>query len=755
MTAGGAKRPYNIKFANKVNLFGFGEAKKWVLLADYYDSTLMRNRMALQLGKNLGLDSTMDTQRVEVYVDGEYRGLYLLTEKIEADDNRVNIKTKNGDFLVELDHPSRTEDGNIYLLTDSGKYFRLREPEPETDEEIETAKSKVKSKLNEFENVLASGNWDEISEKIDLTSFVKYGVLNEYFKTHDFPGLSVYFYYHNGKFYGGPTWDHDLSSGLGASVDPKGLYALNAHYYKYLMDISEFQSALFKELLDIKKESFFENLYKEGGFIDTERTEYSAAIEGNNDYWGKSDEAYNNDITALKTWLKNRDEWLQDYFFKGVHIVKEDDNKFYSYVNGERQTEAGFVELDGNYYYAQKGGEIKTDSSFIIDGNNYSADVTGKILFKSITDIALSNTEQSFTAGRSASFKLSLSINGDYGDGVSRAVNSSRCSLSWSVGEFASAGITFENGTFTISPQTAAGSYKIPVSLEAAANFDETINGTAQAVVSITINVVNVPSSAPTIINNEVKSEDTEQNNNSEPQSQEQAQEQKQTQNYSEIQDNTNETPTGGGQFNDVQPYFESISAPIEASTLNTTSEEGVKRIIDALKKISVLKNILEDASIEIVDILNDSSCEVGALAEPSDVDESYVPSSQKIAVTFNRIKITEPKIYVFKGRSELPAGSRLYLILAKSSFLAEASVSGAVFFDEYGEEITATTEDNQVFNVAAYIEAGEYVPVVASDAPATKRNENTSASSGGGCNAINHAGFLIILFLVLKISRK
>ena len=86
-----------------------GKAKKWTLLANYYDPTLIRSKFCLDLAEKLGLEATPGHHRVEVWIDGSYSGMYLLIEKIEADDNKVNIKTKNGDFLIEMDTSLRKE----------------------------------------------------------------------------------------------------------------------------------------------------------------------------------------------------------------------------------------------------------------------------------------------------------------------------------------------------------------------------------------------------------------------------------------------------------------------------------------------------------------------------------------------------------------------------------------------------------------------------------------------------------------------
>lgn len=92
---GDYKRPYQIKLASKADLLDTGdpdEANKcWVLLANFFDGTMLRNRISLNLALELGLSETSHCQPVDLYYDGEYRGLYLLAEKVEVGDGRVEI----------------------------------------------------------------------------------------------------------------------------------------------------------------------------------------------------------------------------------------------------------------------------------------------------------------------------------------------------------------------------------------------------------------------------------------------------------------------------------------------------------------------------------------------------------------------------------------------------------------------------------------------------------------------------------------
>ena len=97
------KKPYTIKFATKQNLLGMGKAKKYCLIANAYDPTLMRNYIALKLAKELGLEYTSECEFVDLYLDGEYWGNYLLVEPVEEGSNRVDIDVTKGEFMIEYE----------------------------------------------------------------------------------------------------------------------------------------------------------------------------------------------------------------------------------------------------------------------------------------------------------------------------------------------------------------------------------------------------------------------------------------------------------------------------------------------------------------------------------------------------------------------------------------------------------------------------------------------------------------------------
>lgn len=106
-TAGAPKKPYALKFDEKQSVLGLNDGKtfrSWVLLADYYDETMLRNQTAFRLGDLLLEDKwfSADSAHVEVYINGEYQGVYTLCEKTQIKTNRINIEEKEETDLTTL-----------------------------------------------------------------------------------------------------------------------------------------------------------------------------------------------------------------------------------------------------------------------------------------------------------------------------------------------------------------------------------------------------------------------------------------------------------------------------------------------------------------------------------------------------------------------------------------------------------------------------------------------------------------------------
>ena len=94
------KKTFNISFSKAKNVFGMGKAKKWSLLANAFDKSLIRNRLAMEFATSLGLKYTSKSTYVDLYINDVYYGNYLLIESVEVGENRVDIKSDGSNDVL-------------------------------------------------------------------------------------------------------------------------------------------------------------------------------------------------------------------------------------------------------------------------------------------------------------------------------------------------------------------------------------------------------------------------------------------------------------------------------------------------------------------------------------------------------------------------------------------------------------------------------------------------------------------------------
>ncbi len=319
------QKPYNIKFYDKTDMFGMGAAKKWVLITLFYDKTLLRNYLTLNLAKTVSSGPEMDCRFVEVFFNGEYNGLYLLTEKVEDDDERVDIKKKNGDVIFEIEQEYRHDyqcENCISLR--SGVHLTFKDPEPQdlSVNEMKKLRSSMQSFMNYADQAIRSDDYEKYSEYIDVDSFVNWYIVNEFVKNFDSQFVtSCYCYVKNGKLYMGPCWDYDTCYGnqdVATCMDPKGYHVRNAPWFNYLMRNDEFFSLVCGRWQELVEDGVFDKMLEN---ID-EQTEYLSSASANQfDRWRdslkstdlrgkKSLFTYNDELDYLKNWIAGRVNWL-------------------------------------------------------------------------------------------------------------------------------------------------------------------------------------------------------------------------------------------------------------------------------------------------------------------------------------------------------------------------------------------------------------------------------------------------------------
>lgn len=229
------KKAYRIKLEKKENLLNIGEgkAKSWVLLANHCDHSLQRVGLAFRMAGMLdGFDYVPGYQWVEVYLNGTYRGVYLLTEQTQVENSRVDIDDTDfetnvkADFLIE-----KTAWDFDYGFTVKGERYGIKSDlsakESVRNQQIEWIDKTVTAAYD----AMVTGNKATIEALMDLDSLIDDYLLQEITKNFDVGFDSFYLYYTDGKLRFGPPWDFDLSlgnanlgfentSGLTAAVHP-------------------------------------------------------------------------------------------------------------------------------------------------------------------------------------------------------------------------------------------------------------------------------------------------------------------------------------------------------------------------------------------------------------------------------------------------------------------------------------------------------------------------------------------------------
>lgn len=202
------KKPYQIKFDKKVDLFGLGKAKKWVLLANAADATNLRTATAFYLEEMLEMKPAFKGKFVELYADNRYVGLYYLTHAVEIGKTSVDLRDPMG-VLVELDNVYW--EGENYRISRNGDKIVLKDTKE--DGLADFVMDQFLSDYNDFEVAIKEKNYQRIEELVDVESFAKYYLLSEFTVNPDAYWTS-FFMYKDGsedKIHAGPGWDFDLA----------------------------------------------------------------------------------------------------------------------------------------------------------------------------------------------------------------------------------------------------------------------------------------------------------------------------------------------------------------------------------------------------------------------------------------------------------------------------------------------------------------------------------------------------------------
>ncbi len=273
------KKGYTIKLTQKTDLLGMGKAKKWVLTSNARDHSLIRNQICFGLAAYVGLPYTPECRPAELYLNHSYNGAYILQEKVEIGENRVDIRdlekateTVNEKPLSDypaagskryakgkykyIDIPENPEDitggylmeyecsderygsGPSVYTTTRGKLIVVQEPEYASKAQMDY----VSAFMQGFENAIFAADGVDpdtgkrYDEFIDFESLVLKYMLEEISKNLDGNKSSQFFYKpadnESKVAFAGPAWDYDSTFGdYGRAKDSKGLVVPTGFYH--------------------------------------------------------------------------------------------------------------------------------------------------------------------------------------------------------------------------------------------------------------------------------------------------------------------------------------------------------------------------------------------------------------------------------------------------------------------------------------------------------------------------------------------
>lgn len=419
------KKPFNIKLDEKTDIFGMGKSKKFSLLANYIDNSLVKNKLVCDLADTIGINFSSKSQIVDLFINGNYFGNYTLIERVEVAENRVEINNleeqneelnenippedaplggvrgndahKNpgtikysvlennpdditGGYLLEYELPERYSEESSGFVSDYGQTIIVKSPEFASKEQVEY----ISKYYQEFEDAVLSDDGKNnlgkhYSEYIDVDSIAKMYVLQEFVKNLD-GGITSFFMYKDigGKLVAAPVWDFD--SALGREymrydhnlANPEGLWVTDLNIYGLEDQGKHTIIALLCKHSDFRKaaaeqwETYFEpNIDTILNTIDSLTSEIHDSAVADKTRWNiENTPTTKNDIV---NWAGRPAADTADWYAESVDSLK-------NYISVRREFVDALFDTDNSYVqYCSNGGNGEMiDFGYYADGDTIS-----------------------------------------------------------------------------------------------------------------------------------------------------------------------------------------------------------------------------------------------------------------------------------------------------------------------------------------------------------------------------------------------
>ena len=399
---------------NNVSLLGFPSENDWVLNSLAYDPSMIRDYLSYQLASNMG-NYAPRVKYIEVIVNDDYKGVYILTEKIKRDSNRVNLKKikdsdnslpeVTGGYIIKADKTTGGDEVAWTMPNSSGWYTDFLHHYPKTENISSQQTDYIKNVFTDLEtnseNTSIANGYPSI---IDVPSFVDYMIMAEIASNPDSYQFSTFFHKdRGGKLRAGPVWDYNLSYGNDLFVFEfdRSFYDLwqfefgnsGAKFWKDLFSNDTFNCYLAKRWFELTTTNQPLNYSTITSLIDEFVSLLSESQVRELQRWPPQEDwptvaDQTENIAAMKIWIQNRIDWIDsnigsfsnclnvsvpDLVISKIHYNPQDDE-----AAGFSSKELEFIEITNNsnqninltgFYIRELGISYQFPVNSMVSGN--------------------------------------------------------------------------------------------------------------------------------------------------------------------------------------------------------------------------------------------------------------------------------------------------------------------------------------------------------------------------------------------------
>ena len=307
------KKPYRISFDEKTKVLDLPLSKKYVLLANHADSSLLKNDFTYSVAKKMNLNYSFTGEFVDLYIDKHYIGNYYITPKIDISNEIVDLKDDNA-LLVELDNSYYKSEDKYFTTKLLNDHIVLKESNNEKDDH----NFKVfEEKYNNVEECIINQDYYCLEENIDIDSFIKYYIISEFSENPDSLQSSLYMYMDglDDKIHIGPIWDFDIAYGLKPQYSSYDRFLIKedlineketSKLFFYLLKISEFEDRTISYWNSTAKDIYKEEISN----VDKKINYLNKSGTYNNDYWNLN--TFKRSTSMFKYWINHRYDFINN-----------------------------------------------------------------------------------------------------------------------------------------------------------------------------------------------------------------------------------------------------------------------------------------------------------------------------------------------------------------------------------------------------------------------------------------------------------